>query len=496
MSDLEKELTIPPFEFCRTRCLGNDPGYDGLFYSCVSTTKIYCRTVCPGVSPHEKNNVFNDSRARAEGAGFRPCLRCRPETAPLPPLLEDRFWQLNNDMGNLLQGRINKILRLPNPIEGKKNKNKPSIDFSLTTGVSPRSFWKTFQLGFAKMLLTDTQLPPRDIAGISRFKSAGTMMDQLKALYGREPVKKRRPLPVEMPTSDQSCSLRLHYRPPFDWDRLLTHFSGRMIIGTESVTQTKYSRTFSLNGCRGWFSVYNESRINALRLDIHATDLDCLMPLVWRVRKMFDLNADPNRIKQVFKNDALLAKAFSRHSGVRVPTCWDPCEAGVRAVAGQLISVKAAIKIVTNVADTLGSPLPIDGPKELRTIFPEAPSLSDIKATSCGLTRTKETAIANFSRAVAEGTIDFNGITSLDLFFKQLKKIKGIGEWTAQNILMRGVGAKDVFPAMDLGISQAFSRYLKIDDSKEIKKTALRWQPLSAYAATLLWEMRGNKENK
>ena len=470
------------YDFCRRKCHDGDVQYDGIFFSGVSSTKIYCRSTCPARSPLEKNNSFYQNKALAEKAGLRPCLRCRPELAPDQPICEDSMWQINNTIGRIHQGI------------SPGSMAKPQFDeFTSNLGVTPTKYWKTIQLGFAKMLLTDTSLSEEEIAEITKFDTSENMVNELFQLYRCDPVKVRKPLKIEGEYGAKSCALLLFYRPPFDWPVLLKYFSERTIKGVEKVTKDAYLRSFCLNGHQGWFSLQNVQNTNALRLEVHASDLSCLMPLVWRVRRMFDLNADPLRLKKLFKNDSILGSVWLRHPGIRVPVCWDTLEFAVRAIVGQLISVKTATKLVKNIVETFADDLLISTPKGIKKIFPSASCLKKIGKHSFGLTQNKIAAIEGFSLMLEEGTIDLNDIDNFDTFFRQCKSIRGIGEWTAQIIAMKGLGSKNAFPASDLGIVKAMSQDSQKRTPAHINKIAERWRPLRSYAAMLLWVMYNNK---
>jgi len=467
------------YDFCRKKCHDGDAHYDGIFFSGVSSTKIYCRSTCPAISPLEKNNSFYQNKASAEKAGLRPCLRCRPELAPDPPIREDALWQINNTIGRIHQG-------IPSD-----DMTEPQIDeFTSIIGVTPAEYWKTFQLGFSKMLLTDTSLSAREIAGIAGFNTSKNMLNELFEQYRRDPAKVRKPIPVKGEYGVKSCALHLFYRPPFDWTALLDFFAERMIAGVEKVTKDAYLRSFSLNGRQGWLSLQKCRNKNALRLEVHASDLSCLMPVVWRVRRMFDLDADPLKLKELFEKDAILGPVWSRHPGIRMPVCWDVFEFAVRAIVGQLISVKTATSQVKNIVETFADDLSISAPKGINKIFPEASCLRKINTPSLGLTKNKIAAIEGFSKMVAEGTIDLEDIGHLEPFMLQCKSVRGIGEWTAQIIAMRGLGSKNAFPASDLGIVQALSSDSQKRTPARINKLAERWQPFRAYAAMLLWMIR------
>jgi len=481
--NVQKDSRKYTYDFCRKKCHDGDEQYDGIFFSGVSSTGIYCRSTCPAISPLEKNNSFYQNKAQAEKAGLRPCLRCRPELAPDQPIREDSYWQINNTIGRIHQG-------IPSD-----NMTQPQLnEFTSVIGVTPEKYWKTIQLGFAKMLLTDTSLSFEEIAGITKFDTSENMVNELSRLYRRDPVKVRKPVKVKAEYGTKSCALKLFYRPPFDWSGLLNYFAVRTITGVEKVTGDAYLRSFYLNGQQGWFSLQNVQNTNALRLEVHTPDLSCLMPLVWRVRQMFDLNADPLRLKELFEKDSILGSVWLRNPGIRVPVCWHPFEFTVRAIAGQLISVKTATKLVKNIVETFADDLLISSPKGINKIFPSASRLKKMGKHSFGLTQNKIAAIEGFSQMVVDGIIDLEDIGNLDSFLQQCKSIRGVGEWTAQSIAMRGLGSKNAFPASDLGIVQAMSTDSQKRTPASINKAAENWHPLRSYAAMLLWMMHGNKK--
>jgi len=482
--NIQKDSGKYTYDLCREKCHDGDVQYDGIFFSGVSSTGIYCRSTCPATSPLEKNNSFYQNKAQAEKAGLRPCLRCRSELAPDQPIQEDSKWQINNIIGRIHKGLF------------PDNMTKTQTDeFISIIGVTPTKYWKTFQLGFAKILLTDTLLSTEEIVRITKFDTSEKMLNELFQLYRRNPIKVRKPLKVETEYGEKSCALHLFYRPPFDWPVLIDYFATRAIPGVEKVSGNTYLRSFCLNGQQGWFSLQNIQDTNALRLEVHASDLSCLMPLVWRVRQMFDLNADPVTLKELFKKDSILGSVWLRHPGIRVPVCWDPFEFTVRAIVGQLISVKTATKLVTNIVEKFSEDLSISTPKGIKKIFPSASCLEKMGKQSFGLTQNKIAAIEGFSQMVVEGIIDLKDIDNLDTFMQQCKSVRGIGEWTAQSIAMRGMGSKNAFPASDLGIVQAM---LSADSQKitpaRINRIAERWHPLRSYAAMLLWMKHSNKD--
>jgi len=460
------------FEECRRARVSRDWRYDGLFYSGAATTKIYCRAICTGRPPREANTIFFASRDRAEEAGFRPCLRCRPELAP------------NYVAGNTVDEPVHHGL---DPIhEGPTGQMS---DDDIAVGTPGQVSWKTFQLGFAKMLLTDTALPVKTVAGIAKFDSPRKLLNALSGLYGRDPLAFRKPLAVENRPGVQSCSLMLSYRPPLDWPALIDYFSARALVGVEKVSKGIYRRSFSLNGHHGWFSLHHKPERSAVRLAVHASNLICLMQVVWRIRRMLGLDADPLALEAFFGQDPLLGPVWTRHAGLRVPVGWDAFEFAVRAVVGQLVSVGVATKLVGNIVESFAEQLALPAPQGIEKVFPGPADLQGADLGSCGMTRNKAAAIVSLARAVVSGTLDLEKTGPLETFIKQCTAIHGIGEWTAHTIAMRGRGDADAFPASDLGIVKAMTAAGQPSKPAQIRKIAERWRPWRSYAAMLLWMM-------
>ncbi len=483
-----KNKTIT-YKICRMARVTRDGRYDGLIFSGSSTTKIYCRPICPGKPPLEPNNIYFQNGAQAEAAGFRPCLRCRPEAAPGNLIRNTDTWEVRHALERIHQGispddaLVTRAARIKGPAG-----NMPT-GFHATVGTTLSNYRKTFRSGFAKMLLTDTALSIEDITSAAGFDSTQGMLDALANLYHRDPLTFRKPLPVHTQPGLTSCALMLPYRPPLDWPALLTYFRARAIAGVEKVEDEVYQRSFYLNGYPGWLSFRNAPDLNAVRLEVHAPSLECLMQVVWRVRRMLDLDADPMALGSFFREDPVLRPAWLRHPGVRVPVGWDAFEFAVRAIVGQVVSIRVATKVMGRIADVFSEDLSLPAPKGIEKVFPGPACLQGADIRPFGLSRNKTAAIAALSRAVVNGTFDLQTTTDLDTFIQQCTAFRGIGEWTAQTIAMRGLGDPDAFPAGDLGIVKALSADGRLLKPARIRKMAERWRPWRAYAAMLLWMM-------
>jgi len=435
------------------------------------------------------NNVYFQNGTQAEADGFRPCLRCRPETAPGSLILNADAWEVRHALEQIHQGIPPDETPATRAAEIKGPAGNIPIGFQADYGMKLPSYWKTFRLGFAKMLLTDTSLSIKDVTRAARFESSRGMLDALTNLYHRDPLTFRKPLSVHKQPGLKSCALMLAYRPPLDWPVLLDYFRARAIAGVEKVEDDVYQRSICLNGHPGWLSLQNAPNLNALRLEVHASSLACLMQVVWRARRMFDLDADPLTLESLFRTDSVLGPTWAHHQGVRVPVGWDAFEFAVRAIVGQLISVSVATKLMGRIADAFSEDLSLSAPKGIEKVFPSPVRLQGADMRPCGLTRNKAAAIAALARAVVKGTFHLETTSDLDTFIERCTAFRGIGDWTAQTIAMRGLGDPDAFPAGDLGIVKALSDSGKSLKPAYIRKMAERWRPWRAYAAMLLWMM-------
>ena len=472
---------------CRKARIDRNHRYDGLFFSAAATTKIYCRPICPGRPPLASNAVYFSSSAAAQAAGFRPCLRCRPELAPGHLVRTAQSWKIRHLLNRIHRGVDSKTFFRDPAIEADSQEQACTSAFRKLTGVSAPAYLSGVRFDFAKMLLSDTDLPLSGIARASGFPNARALQDTLSQRYGQDILAYRKPLAIIAPDASKACTLQLTYRPPFDWSTLLDYFAKRAINGVEYVEGNIYYRSFRLAGQPGWFSVRHMPNRNGVLLEAHNARYDDLMQIVWRVRRMFDLDADLRLLDSLFRKDALLGPAWTQHPGLRVPVGWDAFEFAVRAIVGQLISVAAATAIMGRISDKYSDRIPGTAPKGIRSVFPLPATLLNADLRSCGLTHNKAAAIKALARAVLSNAIELELAGDLDDFVRRSTALRGIGDWTAQTIAMRGMGHPDAFPAGDLGIVKSLSATGQKLKPGEIRAIAERWRPWRAYAAMLFW---------
>jgi AraC family transcriptional regulator, regulatory protein of adaptative response / DNA-3-methyladenine glycosylase II len=474
---------------CDRARLARDPRFDGLFFIGVLSTGIYCRSICPARSPKPENIVYFPSAAAAAEAGFRPCLRCRPEAAPGSPAWNGTSATVSRAMMLILQGALDEgsLEDLAAKL-GVGSRHLRRL-FQTRIGASPKSLATTQKILFAKKLLSETALPVTQIAFASGFGSIRRFNAAFSKIYGTTPSALRRRSNSNKTTESAlfQCTLTLSYRPPFDWKLMLGFFESRAIPGVEFVTSGVYHRTIRINETTGVVSVAHQPRDNALALTVALSDSRDLMSIVERVRHMFDLDANMTSIHAVLAADRFLKRLVRKHPGLRLPGAWDPFEAAVRAVVGQQISVKGARTVIGRIAAQAG-PLfeSVDHP-QLNRFFPTAHELNACDLGLVGMPEKRVRTVRALAEEVDQGRISFVVNRSLSDFIEQLTRIPGIGDWTAQYIAMRAMGEPDAFPASDLGIVKALQRGDKRLTAQQIRQRAEEWRPWRAYAAMYLW---------
>jgi AraC family transcriptional regulator, regulatory protein of adaptative response / DNA-3-methyladenine glycosylase II len=476
-------------EVCERARRSRDARFDGRFFIGVKTTGIYCRPICPAPSPKESNVRYYPSAAAAAEAGFRPCLRCRPESSPGTPawtgssttvsralrLIEED--SLSGESLEALAGRLG---------IGSRHLRRLFLEH---LGASPVAVVQTRRLHFAKRLIDDTDLPFTQAALASGFGSIRRFNASFQELYGRTPTQLRdlaRRAGVSQP---ERYRFRLPFRPPFDWDALLGFLLPRAIPGVENIDHESYRRTIALDGKRGHIEVRLHLRGDSLDLLIDFPEARSLHRIVERVRRLFDLRADPAEIRARLVNDPLLAWRVAIRPGMRVPGAWDGFELAVRAILGQQVSVKAATTLAGRLAASFGEPSDCGG--GLTHVFPTPAVLASADYSAIGLTTARAEAIRQLALAVGRREIVFSGVVDPDRFTRKLRTLPGIGEWTAQYIAMRALSEPDAFPAADLVLLRASGAA----SPKELEHRAEQWRPWRAYAALHLWQNEENTTN-
>ncbi len=470
--------------------LSRDARFDGQFFIGVRTTGIYCRPICPAVPPKSENVSFYPSAAAAAEAGYRPCLRCRPECAPGTPAWSGTSTTVRRGLRLIAEGALDEgsIEHLATRL-GVTSRHLRRL-FSEHLGASPLAVAHTQRLHFAKRLIDDTDLPMAHVAAAAGYGSIRRFNDTFKKTYGRAPreLRRRREQPLE---AGSALSVRLPYRKPFDWGAMLDFLSHRATPGVEQVIDSAYLRTIEVDGEAAVIECGDDNG-DSLRLTLHGVATGAVYTVVQRVREMFDLDAPAADIESVLSADPKLRRLLRRQPGIRVPGAWDGFELLVRAILGQQVSVKAATTLAGRIAGRYGEAIRLPqslahygDSLQLARRFPGVDKLSRARFNDIGLVGARAATIRRAASAVASGAVEFDAVQDPDKFCRNLVALPGIGDWTAQYVAMRALKYPDAFPASDLGLIKAMG--VEAGTAAELAARAESWRPWRAYGALLLW---------
>ena len=470
---------------CDQARLTRDARFDGLFYIAVTSTGIYCRPVCPAPSPRAKNIRYYDSAAAASAAGFRPCLRCRPEAAPGSPLHRAKSELVAGALRLIEQGALDEgSLPALAARVGVGERHLRRV-FAEELGASPLDVAATRRLLFAKQLLTETAMPIARIAEASGYASLRRFNAAFVATYGKPPRDFRRGRAAADAGADELV-LRLPYRAPYDFEHLLGFYGRRTIPGVEAVDARSYRRSVVVDGVPGWFDVAAIPGDDALALRVHHPSSSAVGAIVARVKRMFDVDADPRALEFALRGSTLLKPLIRRWPGQRLPGAWDGFELAVRAVLGQQVSVAAARTFAARVAATYGTPYADGEAHGVGALFPTPERLVDAPLEQQGVIRARASTIRGIARAVLDGHVAFRAEQPLAAFERDLVALPGIGAWTAHYIAMRALAQPDAFPAADLILRRAAGEGRTLS-TRELERLSEEWRPWRAYAVMLLW---------
>jgi AraC family transcriptional regulator of adaptative response / DNA-3-methyladenine glycosylase II len=482
-----------------------DARFDGRFFIAVVTTKIYCRPICPARSPNDQNVRYYPTAAAAETAGFRPCLRCRPEASPGTPAWFGTSSVVSRALRMIGDGALDResVDRFADRL-GVTSRHLRRL-FVQHLGATPIDVALTRRVQSAKKLLDETHLPFAQVAIAAGFGSLRRFNGEMRRTYARTPTQLRRLACLagarsaagerRRPIAESDCyRFRLCYRPPYDWESLIAFLSARATPGVEFVDRSGYRRTIAINGKAGSIAIAPVEGAPMLSLEVRFADANMLLSIVERAKRMFDVAADPAVIAEQLSVDPLLRRACSAHGGIRVPGAWDPFELAVRAILGQQISVHAATTIAGRVAARWGSPAAIgDG---LDRLFPSPAQLQDAPIEEAGVIASRARAIRSLAHVCAGTWSPFSTfferpdvgkgdqVPTQHSAIDVLSAIPGIGKWTAQYIAMRALNEPDAFPSGDLVLRRMAGNC----SARELDAKSERWRPWRSYAVMLLWQ--------
>jgi len=477
-------------DICQRAVRARDARFDGLFFVGITTTGVYCRPVCPSRVATPQHRRFFASPASAEHAGFRPCLRCRPELAPGRAQI-DAVPRLARVAAHRIEaGALNghSVGQLARELGVSERHLRRSLEREI--GVSPVALAQTHRLLLAKRLLGDTELPVTRVAFASGFQSLRRFNALFRERYRLSPSALR-PRPRTMRPEDDVIRLTLTYRAPLAWDVLLMLLGRDALAGVEVLQGGRYGRTVRLDGCSG--VVYAEDTAPSLRdgrrgapshlsVSVSSSLLAVLMPLLARLRHMFDLDAEPTAVDGHLACSGL-GEHVRRRRGVRIPGAFDGFEAALRVLLRA--SSKAGGNVGRRVVHALGEPLETGIPALIR-VAPTAERVADAGAArlaSLGVRRRRAAAVSAVARAVADGALRLEPGSDVIAAQRALLAIDGIGDHLATTIVMRALRWPDAFPGSD----RTLQRAVGASSASELYERAERWRPWRAYAALHLW---------
>ena len=465
-----------------------DARFDGRVFVGVSSTGIYCRTVCHVHMPKFENCTFFHSAAQAEAAGFRPCMVCRPELAPGYADVDARD-NLARRAATFLREQCStgaSVEELSSKL-GYTSRHVRRV-FEERYGVTPVQYLQTCRLLLAKSLLTDTRVPVAQVASAAGFSSVRRFNHLFKERYKLTPTQLRK---KKLPPCADGIGFYLAYRKPYEFARLLAFFRARQLEGVEAIDDCSYARTVRLAGADGetlvgWVRVEDDAAHSRLAVHMSESLLPAISQVAARLRHQFDTDCDPQAVcAGIATLDALVPGAVV--CGTRVPGAFDSFEIAVRAVLGQQISVVAANKLAARIAATYGTPVDF-GIEGLNFLFPTAQEFLDMDPIEdalgqLGVIKARSRTIRELARLVMRGELDLSTTADVAEQMSALLSVKGIGPWSANYIAMRALGYTDAFLEKDAGIKHALPDLTP----QQRLEAAESWRPWRAYANLCLW---------
>jgi AraC family transcriptional regulator of adaptative response / DNA-3-methyladenine glycosylase II len=466
----------------------HDARFDGRLFVGVTSTGVYCRPVCRVRLPRRENCRFFGNAASAEVAGFRPCLRCRPELAP-GLAVADSSQTLARAGARLIEHAVAQghDIALPDVARrlGVTDRHFRRV-FQAVHGVSPMDWLATQRLLLAKRLLTDTELPVTGVALASGFASLRRFNAAFAERYRLSPTALRRSASTSEAQRNEPVTVRLAWRPPYDAQAMLAFLAARPLVGIEAVHAGTWRRTLALTDARGqrhagWLGLRFDTDAHQVSATVSPSLAPVLGAVVERLRHLLDLDAEAATI-----DAALSALPVQLRPGLRLPGCMDGFETTVRIILGQQVTVAAACTLAGRLVARFGEPVatPFSG---LTHLFPTAEALA--RATpdeigTLGIVRARVGAIQALARAVNEGTIDLSPAAPMDETLNALRELPGIGAWTTELVALRVLAWPDAFPASDIGVLRALGVSKAVDASMR----AEAWRPWRSYAVMQLWQ--------
>ncbi|GAA3239385.1 AlkA N-terminal domain-containing protein [Actinocorallia longicatena] len=470
-------------ESCYQAVKSRDGRFDGAFFVGVRTTGIYCRPSCPATTPKRENVAFYPSAAAAQGEGFRACKRCRPDSAP-----GSADWHFRGDVVARAMRLIGDGVIDREGVGGLADRlgySSRQVRRQLTAevGAGPVALARAQRAQSARVLLQTTELPVTEIAFASGFASVRQFNDTIKEIYALTPREVRGTGPGPAVTAAAGVPLRLPYRRPYAAGEIFDFLGRRALPGVEEITGERgariYRRTLRLPHGPGFAAVHEEHGDRGwLDCVLQLSELRDLTAATQRIRRLFDLDADPAAVAAHFADDPVLGPLAAARPGLRAPGAADPHEAAVKAVLGQQITVEAARRLGGTLVEAYGERLP-SSCGSLTTLFPATSVLAGADLEELGMPRSRRATIITLAAALDSGAVVLDPGADREKAERDLLALRGIGPWTAGYIRMRSLGDPDVLLSGDVALNQALARHPGARPDG--------WSPWGSYATHHLW---------
>ena len=483
-SRVEEILGLDRAALDRARA-SRDARFDGRFFIAVTSTGIYCRPICPTPSAKKANVRYYATAAAAAEAGFRPCLRCRPEAAPGTPAWMGTTTVVRRALRLIEAGALDdaSVEALAARVGiGARQLHRLFVQH---VGASPITVAQTRRLHFAKRLLDETNLRITAIAMASGFGSLRRFNDAFHKTYARAPRDMRRQRRNGEAAEDgDEVVLRLAYRPPYDWAAVAAFLAAHAVPGVERVDERRYARTVAIGTGHAVICVRPVKGAHALELCARGAAPAALLHLSSAARRVFDLASEPARVAAALRGDAILAPLVKRRPGLRIPGAWDPFECAVRAILGQRVSSATARTLAARLVGRAGRKIAAshDG---LTHVFPSPATLASARLDGIGLSAAHVDGLRRLSRIALEGALDADA--PAERMMAALSSVPGFGPRVGQSFALRALGDPDAFPIGDLALRRMISADGKVLTARELEARAEAWRPWRGYAVLHLW---------
>jgi len=483
---LHEKPEIDP-AICWQALHSRDRRFDGRFFAGVLTTGVYCRPICPVPLNRPANVRWYASAAAAETAGFRPCHRCRPDTSPGTPAWLGTSAVVSRAPKLISEGAldVSDVDALADRVGlGARHLRRLFLQH---LGAPPVKIASTRRAHFARNFVDQTNLPISKIASSSGFQSIRQFNHAMRMTFDMSPSELRK-LRSGATTGARRGGIALHlpYRPPFDWHILICFLKARATPGVEVIEDDCYRRTIEINGQAGEIEVRPDPDEPRLRVRVTLPSHEQLMLVVERVRRIFDLGADPLQIRNHLAHDSRLKRMLMSRPGLRVPGVWDAFELAVRTVLGQQLTFVDNQAIIGRLVRTFGRPIK-SSVLGLTHLFPRPEVLATADLSSIGIPAARAETLRALARATPQGKLNPSAYKNLDGIISSLCAIPGMGRRRANYIAMRAFGEPDAFPASDFGLRRALTSDRTLPSEEKFLNLAEVWRPWLAYAAIYLW---------